>query len=221
MLITSVQSFKLIAWKLWEDLITQTCYPILKHNLKIVFVENAIILSNIIFLLVKSHMHIFNMLMCKVSNWLLENPGRSWLHKLTTLCWRLTSKLSKSKMPWFCQKLFFDLQKFTCTSSTYPQHVCMVSKWSIENCKKSWLHKLHTPQCKKLPTMTYNASSCLRWLSSKGCNSVKINSSSIKKPHAHAHFQYVHNKYARFQNDPLKTVRGVDYTNSIPYLGDF
>ena len=26
-----------------------------------------------------------------------------------------------------------------------------------------------------------------------------------------------HNKYAWFQNDPLKTVRGVDYTNSIPY----
>ena len=27
----------------------------------------------------------------------------------------------------------------------------------------------------------------------------------------------MHNKNARFQNDPLKTVRRVDYTNSIPY----
>ena len=91
----------------------------------------------------------------------------------------------------------------------------MVSTWSIENCRKRWLLKLHTLQCKKLLKMTYNAESCLRWLSSKGCNSIKINSSSIKKPHAH--FQYVNNKYARFQSDPLKTVRGVDYTNSIPY----
>ena len=30
-------------------------------------------------------------------------------------------------------------------------------------------------------------------------------------------FQYVHNKYAKFEKDPLKTVGGVDYTNSIPY----
>ena len=36
MLLTSVQSFKLIAWKLWDKLITQTYYPILKPNLKIV-----------------------------------------------------------------------------------------------------------------------------------------------------------------------------------------
>ena len=39
-------------------------------------------------------------------------------------------------------------------------------------------------------------------ISSKGCNSVKINSSSTKNPLAH--LQYVHNKYARFQKDPLK-----------------
>ena len=70
------------------------------------------------------------------------------------LKWSLTWKLSKSKMQLFCQKLFFRLQKFTCTSSIYPQQVCMVSKWSIENCKRSWLHKLHTIQCKKLPKMT-------------------------------------------------------------------
>ena len=34
---------------------------------------------------------------------------------------------------------------------------------------------------------------------------------------SHAHLQYIQNKYAWFQNGPLKTVRGVDYTNSIPY----
>ena len=62
MLKTSVQSFKLIAWKLWAELITQTCYPILKPNLKIVYVQNAVILSKIIFLSAKSHMHISNML---------------------------------------------------------------------------------------------------------------------------------------------------------------
>ena len=33
----------------------------------------------------------------------------------------------------------------------------------------------------------------------------------------HAHLQFIHNKYAWFQNDPLKTVRELDYTNSIPY----
>ena len=35
MLITSVQSFKLIAYKPWEELITQTCYPTLKANFKL------------------------------------------------------------------------------------------------------------------------------------------------------------------------------------------
>ena len=63
-------------------------------------------------------------------------------------------------------------------------------------------------------SIPYNAKSCLKCLSSKGCNSVKINSSSTKNPHAH--LQYVHNKYARFQKDPMKPVGGVDYTNSIP-----
>ena len=55
-----------------------------------------------------------------------------------------------------------------------------------------------------------------RW--SDGRNSVKINSSSIKTPHAH--FQYVHIRYARFQKVPLKTFRVVDYTNSIPVKCD-
>ena len=32
-----------------------------------------------------------------------------------------------------------------------------------------------------------------------------------------AHLQYIRKKYAWFQDDPLKTIRRVDYTNSIPY----
>ena len=43
----------------------------------------------------------------------------------------------------------------------------------------------------------YNAKICLKWLSSKGRNSVKINSSSNKNPHAH--LQYVHNMYAKLK----------------------
>ena len=91
----------------------------------------------------------------------------------------------------------------------YPQQVCMVSKWSIENYKRSWLHKLHTLRCKKLPKMTKN---CL----SPKCHNFVKNYFFVCK-NSHAHFQCIHNKYAWFQNDPLKTVRGVDYTNSIPY----
>ena len=33
----------------------------------------------------------------------------------------------------------------------------------------------------------------------------------------HAHLRHVHYKYARFQKDPLKIIKGVDYTNSIHY----
>ena len=64
-------------------------------------------------------------------------------------------------------------------------------------------------------SIPYNAKICLKWLNSKGRNSVKINSRANKIPHAH--FQYVPNMYAKFEKDPLKTEGGVDYTNSIPY----
>ena len=37
---------------------------------------------------------------------------------------------------------------------------------------------------------------------------------NLKNPHAHLH--YVHNKHARVQKDPVKTVGGVDYTICIP-----
>ena len=57
-----------------------------------------------------------------------------------------------------------------------------------------------------------NAKNCLKCLSSKDHYFLKINSKDIKNPHAH--LLYVDNKNARFQKDPLKTVGGVDYTNS-------
>ena len=86
MLITSVQRFKLIAWKLWEELITQTCYPILKPNLKIVWVQNAVILSKMIFLPAKSHMHIFNMLITSVQSFKLI-AWKLWEELITQTCY--------------------------------------------------------------------------------------------------------------------------------------
>ena len=43
MLVIAVQSFKLNAWKPWDELITQSYYLLLKPNLKIVKVNNAVI----------------------------------------------------------------------------------------------------------------------------------------------------------------------------------
>ena len=137
MLITSVQSFKLIACKPWEELITQTCYPTLKANLKIVLsqVENAVILSKKYFFV------------CKNSHAPLQ-----YIH---------------NKYAWFPN----DPLK-TVREADYKDF------------------------------RPYNAKSCLKWPSSKGCNSVKVNSSSTKNPHAH--LQYVHNRHARFQKSPFK-----------------
>ena len=157
MLITSVKSFKLIAWKLWEELITQTCYPILKPNLKIVYVQNAVILSKLILLLAKNHMHIFIMLITSVQSFKLI-ACIPWEELITQTCYpTLKANLNivlSQKCRNFVKNYFFVCKKFTCTSSIYPQQVCMVSKWSIETCKRSWLHKLYSLQCKKLPKMT-------------------------------------------------------------------
>ena len=68
------------------------------------------------------------------------------------------------------------------------------------------VHKLHTQQCKKAAKND---------LSLKDHNSVKIHSSSLQHPYAH--LQYVHNMSSKFEKHSMKTVRGVDYTNSISY----
>ena len=61
MLIIPVLNFKSIAKKPWKELITQTCYPMLKANLKIVQVEYAIILSKNYFLVcTNSHAYLRN-----------------------------------------------------------------------------------------------------------------------------------------------------------------
>ena len=64
-------------------------------------------------------------------------------------------------------------------------------------------------------SIPYSAKSCKNDYVQKAVTSLKINYRAIKNPHADLH--YVHNKFARFQKDPLKTVGRVDYTNSIPY----
>ena len=61
----------------------------------------------------------------------------------------------------------------------------------------------------------YNAKKLPKRLSLKGRNSVKIHSSLIQNPFAY--IQYVHNMSAKFEKHSLKTVRGVDYTNSTLY----
>ena len=86
MLLTSVQSFKLIAWILWDELITQTYYPILKPNLKIVQVQNGVILSKIIFLPARSHMYIFYMLIISVQSFKLI-AWKLWEELITQTCY--------------------------------------------------------------------------------------------------------------------------------------
>ena len=148
MLMTSVQSFKLIAWKLWKSLNTQACYPIMKPNLKTVKVQNAVILSTIIFLPAKSHMHIFHMLIMSVQSFKL-------------IAWKPRKELI--------------------TQTCYPMlKANLIIVWS-----------------RKCPNFVKNYFFVCK--------------------NSHAHLQYIHNKNARFQNGPLKTVRQVDYTNSIPY----
>ena len=80
MLLIAVQSFKMTAWKPWEELITQSYYLLLKPSLKIIQVQNAVILSKIIFLSAKSHMHVFNMLITSVKSFKL-------------IAWKLWEKL--------------------------------------------------------------------------------------------------------------------------------
>ena len=53
MFVISLKSFKLIAWKLWEELNTQTCYSFFKSNLKMFKLKTAFILLKVIFQLKK------------------------------------------------------------------------------------------------------------------------------------------------------------------------
>ena len=73
---------------------------------------------------------------------------------------------------------------------------------------KPW-EELITQTC--YPMLKYNLKIAL----SRKCRNFVKNYFFVCK-NSHAHFQYIHNKYLWFQNDPLKTVRGVDYTIYIP-----
>ena len=94
MLEISVQTFKLNAWKLLEELITQSFYPFLKPNLKIVQVKNALILSKIIFLLAQSHMHIYNMLITSVKRFKLI-AWKPWEELITQTCYPMLKAILK------------------------------------------------------------------------------------------------------------------------------
>ena len=83
--------------------------------------------------------------------------------------------------------------------------------------RHSWLHKLATPYW----SLTWKLSKSklkpyLKIVSSPKCRNF-VKNYFFPCKNSHAHLQYIHNKCAWFQNDPLKTVRGVDYTNSIPH----
>ena len=83
MLLITVQSFKTNAWKPVEELITQSYYLLLKPSLKI---QKAVILSKIIFLSAKSHMHIFNMLIISVQSFKLI-AWKLWEELITQTCY--------------------------------------------------------------------------------------------------------------------------------------
>ena len=123
MLVTSVQMFKSIACMPLEELMLHTCHPILKPNRKIVFVKNLVNLSQIIFIqLQKSHkkttaksFQYINNISAKFQIDCLHTLGGVDYTNLLPYT-GLNSKLSKSKMPSFCQHLCIHLQKITCTS---------------------------------------------------------------------------------------------------------
>ena len=86
MLLIAEQCLKMNAWKPWKELITQSYYLLLKPNLKIVQVQNAVILSKMIFLPAKSHMHIFNMLITFVHSFKLI-AWKLWEELITQTCY--------------------------------------------------------------------------------------------------------------------------------------
>ena len=192
MRITSVKSFKLIATKLYEELITQYCYPILKPYLKIVKVQNAVIMSKIIFFLAKNHMHIFIMLITPGQSFKLI-ACKPWEEFITQTCYPTMKANLKIGLSRKCRN-FVNNYFFACKNS-HAHFQYIYNKYA--RFQKDPLKTVRGVDYTN--SIPYNAKSCLKWLSSKGCNSVKINSSSTKNPYAH--LQYVHKMYARFQKD--------------------
>ena len=145
MLITSVQSFKLITCEPWEELITQTCYPTLKANLKIVlsrkcpnFVKNCFCVYK------NSHAHLqyihnkYAWFQNDLLKTVREVDYTNYIPCNAKSCLKWSSKGSNS-----VKINFSSTKKPICTSSICLQQVCKVSKRSIKNCGRSWLHKLY------------------------------------------------------------------------------
>ena len=83
----------------------------------------------------------------------------------------------------------------TCTSGLVMQHPCQVSFKSMQQCRRSWEDKLK----------------CVKILSVKGHNSVKIGRKWIISPHALLYLWY--NICTKFHSNPCKDVGGVKKTN--------
>ena len=89
----------------------------------------------------------------------------------------------------------------------FIMRITSVHSFKLIACKP--LEELITQTC--YPTLNAN----LQIVLSRKCRNFVKHYFFVCK-NSHAHLQYNH-KYAWFQNDPLKTVRGVHYTNSILY----
>ena len=126
------------------------------------------------------------------------------MHYLSLFTMGGCRKMATLKTLSVCQKIFFQHQSSSCTSSVCLKHICKVLKRSNESSNMCWFHKVCT---------IYHYLLCAvvgKWLSWKPCQFVKINFFSIKLPHAH--LQYVCNISANCWKDPVKGLRGVDFT---------
>ena len=83
----------------------------------------------------------------------------------------------------------------TCTSRLVVQHPCQVSFKSMQGCRRSWEDKIK----------------CVKILSVKDHNSVKIFQTWIISPHALLDLWY--NICTKFHSNPCKDVGGVEKTN--------
>ena len=142
---------------------------------------------------------------CKVSKQSMLNCKRSCAHKMYPLsiywgercthCLYIEVKNDCSQ----CGKS--DKNNLTIISKPHAhlhtmKKTCKVSKWSVQNCKRSCAHKMY-------PLFIYWGEKWLKFMT-------KNNLIIISKPRAHLHT--MKKTHAKFQNDRYKTVRGVALT---------
>ena len=80
-----------------------------------------------------------------------ESSKRNWFHKVGTIN-HYCRKMAKLKTLSVCQKIFFQYQTSSCTSSVCLQHICTVLKICRESSKRNWFHKVGTINhyCRKM-----------------------------------------------------------------------